>query len=85
MPGGEPAKSPAKYIYIARNPKDTAVSLYYHARSIKVFEFTGDWNAFFKFFITGRAEGGSWFNHVLEWWNYRGVLHICLFVCEYVV
>jgi len=30
MAGGVPHTSPAKYIYIARNPKDTAVSFYYH-------------------------------------------------------
>ena len=40
MPGGEPAKSPAKYIYVARNPIDVAVSLFYHTRRMVCFEFT---------------------------------------------
>ena len=73
MPGGEPAKSPAKYIYVARNPKDTAVSLYYHTRGFKDFEFTGNWDVFFEYFISGKAEGGPWFDHVLEWWKHKGM------------
>jgi hypothetical protein len=71
-PGGEPAKSPAKYIYIARNPKDVAVSnfhlmeLYY-----KVTNFTGTWDTFFELFLTGKVYYGSWFDHVLGWWKNR--------------
>ena len=76
MPGGEPAKSPAKYIYVARNPKDVAVSMYYHASAIKSFEFTGDWNVFYEYYISGKAEGGSWFNHILEWWKHRGMYNV---------
>ena len=76
MPGGDPAKSPAKYIYVARNPKDVAVSLFYHARRCVCFEFTGDWDCFFEYFISGKAENGSWFDHVLGWWEHRGLLII---------
>ena len=72
MPGGDPAKSPAKYIYVARNPKDVAVSLFYHTRRFVFFEFMGDWNCFFEFFINGKAESGSWFDHVLGWWEHKG-------------
>lgn len=69
MAGGEPAASPCKYIYVARNPKDTAVSLYHHFKSFKVYEFDGDWNCFFELFMTGDVESGSWFDHVLPWWE----------------
>ena len=78
MPGGEPAKSPAKFIYVARNPKDVAVSLFYHTRRMLCFEFTGDWNCFFEYFINGKAEGGSWYDHVLGWWEHKGLLIINL-------
>ena len=74
MPGGEPAKSQAKYIYVARNPKDVAVSLFYHTRRMVWFEFTGDWNCFFEYFINGKAESGSWYDHVLGWWEHKGLL-----------
>ena len=69
MPGGEPAASPCKYIYIARNLKDVAVSLFYHTRAIIPFEFDGDWDRFFELFLEGNVECGLWFNHVLEWWE----------------
>jgi hypothetical protein len=71
MPGGEPAKSPAKYIYIARNPKDTAVSMFHHLRAYKIFEFDGPWEWYFEQYLQGKAECGSWFDHVLEWWAHK--------------
>ena len=69
MPGGEPAASPCKYIYVARNPKDVAVLLFYHMRALGIFEFDGDWDHFFELFMVGNVQGGLWFNHVLEWWE----------------
>uniref|UniRef100_A0A1X7T1I4 Sulfotransferase domain-containing protein n=1 Tax=Amphimedon queenslandica TaxID=400682 RepID=A0A1X7T1I4_AMPQE len=74
MPGRDPANSIAKYIYIARNPKDVAVSYYYHAKRFTHFDFTGDWNCFFEFFMKGEVPFGLWFDHVLEWWKYKGVI-----------
>lgn len=71
MPGGPPAISPAKYIYVARNPKDTAVSLFHHARGIKSFNYTGPWDHFLKLFMDGQVESGLWFDHVLEWWKHK--------------
>ena len=73
MPGGEPERSIAKYIYVARNPKDTAVSLYHHAHSMKLYRFNGDWNTFFELFVAGKVNGGVWFKHVLEWWKHKGL------------
>ena len=79
-PGGEPAKSPAKYIYIARNPKDVAVSNFH---LMELFnpdtKFTGTWNAYFELFLTGKVYYGSWFDHVLGWWKNRGIqCHACV-------
>lgn len=62
-------KAPANYkvIYIARNPKDTVVSLFHHAKSKPEFCYTGDFNKFCEIFISGQAENASWFEHVLDW------------------
>eukprot|EP00117_Sycon_ciliatum_P020236 scpid51308/ scgid18086/ Sulfotransferase 1C2A; Sulfotransferase K2 len=72
----ETASSP-KYIYAMRDPRDVAVSLFYHTRAFEKYEFTGDWNDFFHIFLNGKAEYGSWFEHVCGWWqrrHYRNVL-----------
>eukprot|EP00602_Paraphysomonas_sp_CaronLab_P005943 CAMPEP_0185035076 /NCGR_PEP_ID=MMETSP1103-20130426/25776_1 /TAXON_ID=36769 /ORGANISM="Paraphysomonas bandaiensis, Strain Caron Lab Isolate" /LENGTH=308 /DNA_ID=CAMNT_0027571991 /DNA_START=1 /DNA_END=927 /DNA_ORIENTATION=+ len=58
-----------KVIYVARNPKDTLVSLYHHARNKPEFEFYGDIDTFVNLFISGEVENGSWFTHVKEWYN----------------
>ncbi len=71
MPGGPPETSPAKYIYIARNPKDTAVSLFHHTRAFKVYNYTGPWDHFFELFTNGKVESGDWFDHVLTWWKHK--------------
>jgi hypothetical protein len=70
MPGGDPGKSPAKYITVARNPKDTAVSMYHHACSAKGFNYHGPWDWFFDQFLVGKVESGLWFDYVLEWWKH---------------
>jgi hypothetical protein len=76
IPGGEPANSIAKYIYIARNPKDVAVSLYYFTIQMKYYEFDGTWDRFFEHFMNGEVLMGSWFNHVLEWWKHKDANNI---------
>ena len=40
-------------IYVARNPKDTAVSLFHHAKSKPEFGYTGDFNTFCEIFLAG--------------------------------
>eukprot|EP00903_Cladosiphon_okamuranus_P015917 g14702.t1 len=58
-----------KVIYVARNPKDVSVSLYHHARNKQNEAFIGDESYMIGCFVQGRCENGSWFNHVLEWWE----------------
>ena len=73
MPGGgNPALSPAKYIYVTRNPKDVAVSFYYHTKRFEYSDFTGDWDEYFECFIKGDVDFGLWFDHVLGWWSHKG-------------
>ena len=70
LPGKfNPKSKPPKIIYVARNPKDTIVSLYYHAKSKPEFGFSGDFNTFCTLFLGGHVENGSWFDHVLDWYK----------------
>jgi sulfotransferase family protein len=70
--GGDPEKNPCKYIYIARNPKDVAVS-YYIFESGKSWSgfYSGPWAHWLKMFLEGRVQRGDWFDHVLSWWEHR--------------
>lgn len=65
LPGG--AKVP-KVIVVARNPKDTAVSLYHHAKNKPEFETKASFDEFLTVFLSGNGENGSWFKHVAEWY-----------------
>uniref|UniRef100_A0A1X7UYV1 Sulfotransferase domain-containing protein n=1 Tax=Amphimedon queenslandica TaxID=400682 RepID=A0A1X7UYV1_AMPQE len=71
MPGRDPAATPAKYIYVARNPKDVAVSFYFHCLRYKCYKFTGSWNTFFELYMKGEVDFGLWSDHVLEWWRHK--------------
>ncbi|MDJ0743097.1 MAG: sulfotransferase domain-containing protein [Xenococcaceae cyanobacterium MO_167.B27] len=59
-----------KYIYLARNPKDVAVS-YFHFSSMPFLNFDGTWEEFLQYFMKGNIPGGSYFDHVLEWWSHQ--------------
>lgn len=71
--GGPPSNSPAKYIYIARNPKDVVVSMYHHTLAWKEYEFTGQFDEFFEYFIAGQVQWGTWYDHVTDWWLHKGI------------
>ncbi|XP_015912284.2 sulfotransferase 1A3 [Parasteatoda tepidariorum] len=60
-----------KIIYVMRNPKDTAVSYYHHH---KISSFLGNashsWDKFLAYFMAGHVVYGSWFDHVLPYWEF---------------
>src|SRR5215216_1398918 len=70
--------STAKYIYVARNPKDVAISTYFHDQSKGGYE--GSWEEHFQLFLQGNVSFGSYFDHVLPWWgasqNDRNILFL---------
>ena len=71
MPCGPPNTKPCKYIYIARNPKDVAVSLFHFLSANKVLPPDQNWSDFLSAFLTGGVGYGSWFDHVLGWWMHK--------------
>ena len=46
-PMGDGVTKP-KYIYMVRNPKDTAVSYYWHYKGFSIYEFDRSWDEFFE-------------------------------------
>lgn len=67
----KPEGKPLKYIYVARNGKDVAVSMFYHSRGWKTFEYDGDWDHWYDIYSKGEVEFGLWQEHVKSWWNVR--------------
>ena len=80
MPGGNHALSPAKYIYVMRNPKDVAVSYYHHMKHVTRFNYTSEFDVYFESFIKGNVFYGLWFDHVFEWTKHRDILFLLRYV-----
>ena len=75
--GGDPEQNPCKYIYIARNPKDVAVSYYFFEREKSWSgHYSGSWSHWLEMFREGKVQRGSWFDHVLSWWAHRDAPNI---------
>lgn len=62
-------KRKGKYIYVARNGKDVAVSFFHFYKSH--FRYRRSFDRFFKEFLRGWVVYGSWFQHVRGWWKHR--------------
>ncbi|XP_055943218.1 sulfotransferase ssu-1-like [Argiope bruennichi] len=67
-----PYSKDAKYIFVARNPKDCCVSSYYHTRNQPGFEYwESDFNDFFELFMAGEVQYNDYFDHLLDWYPHR--------------
>jgi peroxiredoxin len=62
-------KGPCKYIYVARDGKDVAVSYYHFYTTHNGFK--GTFDEFIERFLKGEVAYGSWFRHVRRWWEHR--------------
>ncbi|XP_067381834.1 cytosolic sulfotransferase 3-like isoform X2 [Channa argus] len=58
-----------RIVYVARNPKDNAVSLFHFDRMNMIRPDPGDWNSYFRRFMEGKIVYGSWYDHVNGWWK----------------
>ncbi|GFT12256.1 sulfotransferase 1C2 [Nephila pilipes] len=65
-----PWSEEAKYIYIARNPKDCCVSYFHHMRNIPHKGFKGNFDEFFEIFMTGKIHYEDYFDHLMEWYEH---------------
>ncbi|MDJ0601708.1 MAG: sulfotransferase domain-containing protein [Crocosphaera sp.] len=74
----------AKYIYVARNPFDCAVSFYHHTRGfIKHYDFAdGTFDDFFECFIIGEVDFGDYFDHLVPWYEHKNDKNVLFFTYE---
>jgi Sulfotransferase domain len=69
LPFRQIPKGAGKYIYVARNGKDVAVSYHHLYRRYNGYE--GTFDEFFERFLKGKVGFGSWFKHLKGWWEHR--------------
>ena len=55
VPMGDGDATKPKYIYIIRNPKDVAVSLYHHYQGFILYAFDRPWDEFFEMYIDNKG------------------------------
>jgi sulfotransferase len=79
-----PWSAEAKYVYVARNPFDCAVSFYHHTRGFpRHYDFAeGTWDTFFECFLSGEVDFGDYFDHLLSWWPMRTAPNVLLLTYE---
>lgn len=68
-----PYRPETKYIYVARNPFDCAVSFFHHTRGfVKHYDFAhGTFDDFFECFLAGEVDFGDYFDHLIPWHAHR--------------
>ncbi|XP_054709993.1 sulfotransferase 1C2-like [Uloborus diversus] len=67
-----PWSDQAKYIFVARNPKDCCVSFYHHTRNMVGYKFkNGSFDDYFELFMQGKVDFGDYFDCLLSWYEHR--------------
>jgi len=60
-----------KVVYVARNPKDCAVSFYHHNKLLPGHGYTGSFEEFMQFFVEGLQVFGDYWHHIFSFWKKR--------------
>ncbi|XP_022103074.1 sulfotransferase 1A1-like isoform X2 [Acanthaster planci] len=71
-------KKRAKIIYVLRNPKDLAVSLFYFGKAWQDMGF----DKFLEIFLAGKVDYGPWWEHFLFFWERRHESNVCVIQYE---
>uniref|UniRef100_A0A336MSM7 CSON000681 protein n=1 Tax=Culicoides sonorensis TaxID=179676 RepID=A0A336MSM7_CULSO len=69
-----------KMIYVARNPKDVAISFYNQYRL--AYQFDGTKDEYFSLFLDGFAEFGLQTSHILDFWRLRNEPNVLFLTYE---
>lgn len=64
-----PQSRNARYLYVARNPFDCAVSFFHHTRGfVQHYDFAdGCFDDYFECFLAGEVDFGDYFDNLLSW------------------
>ncbi|XP_037025040.1 luciferin sulfotransferase-like [Bradysia coprophila] len=69
-----------KIIYVARNPKDSAVSFYHYYKM--VYKYDGTMEDFLTLLLDGLTEFGSQTRHILDFWDLRNEENVLFLTYE---
>lgn len=73
----------AKYIYVARNPYDCAVSFYHFILGLTPKAVTDvSFGRFLDMFIAGKVLYGDYFDHLIPWYDHRGDTNVLFITYE---
>ncbi|XP_070573639.1 sulfotransferase 1B1-like [Ptychodera flava] len=78
-------EKPAKVIYVARNPKDSAVS-YFHHHMKSPLEVPYNWQDYLRMYLSKDMRYvGEWGSHVIPWWKKRNEQNVLFLKYEDIV
>ncbi|KPJ06273.1 Sulfotransferase family cytosolic 1B member 1 [Papilio machaon] len=60
-----------KVVYVARDPRDVAVSFYHLTSEFQSFKFNGDFKSFWSLFVKDLVYWSPFFDHLKEAWEMR--------------
>ncbi|KAK3588696.1 hypothetical protein CHS0354_028906 [Potamilus streckersoni] len=63
----EALEKKCKFVFILRDPRDVAVSLYHHCKGISLYEYDGMFENFLPLFLEGKLEYNNYLEYVAEW------------------
>jgi hypothetical protein len=67
-----PFSKDAKYVYVARNPKDCCISFYHHTKLFPAYHYKdGSFEDFFDLFLEGGTDFNGYFENLLSWYEHR--------------
>ena len=72
----------SKYVYCYRNPKDVLISFHLHTTGSLGHAYDGSLSEFLELFLRGEVEYGSWWEHVLGWWQRRDTPNVMVLSYE---
>ncbi|CAH0721879.1 unnamed protein product, partial [Brenthis ino] len=61
----------AKVVYVARDPRDVAVSFFHHKKLMRVMSQEPEFKPYWKYFMENKVIWSPYFEHLLEAWGKR--------------
>ncbi|HSG63623.1 MAG TPA: sulfotransferase domain-containing protein, partial [Gammaproteobacteria bacterium] len=79
-----PHSDDARYLYVARNPFDCAVSFFHHTRGfVRHYDFAdGTFDDYFECFLAGEVDFGDYFDNLLSWQERRRERNVLVLTYE---